>query len=115
MRVGLCGFTIATAAGWLVAVGSVTGIAGVVLPSLLVPPVTVLAALSAWVADGLSSNGRKPVSLAGWVLYTGLLVAASAWHVHHRSGALIIELWLPTLAVLVLLAPIPLASSTRGE
>lgn len=115
MRVTLCGFTIATAAGWLVAVGTVTGIGGVVLPSLLAPPVTVLAALSAWVADGLSSNGRKSVSLAGWVLYTGLLVGASAWHVHHRGRPLIIELWLPTIAVLLVLAPIPLASSTRGE
>ena len=115
MRVRLPGFTIATATAWLIAVGSVTGIGGVVLPSLLVPAVTVLAALSAWVADGLSSNGRRPVPLAGWLLYTGLLVAASAWHVDQRGRPVIVELYLPMIAVLLVLAPIPLARSTRGE
>lgn len=101
----LRGFALATTSGWLIALGSVVGFGGVVLSPFLALALAVIAGFVAWAVDPRSRSGKPRVPLLGWLLYTVLLVGACAWHVHARERVFTVELWLPTMAVLLVLAP----------
>lgn len=104
MKASVVALWVATTSGWLIAIAAITGLVEVMAAPMHVLGLVIIVSIVAWAIEQIARPvGNAAAAWVWWFLYTVLLVSASAWYVQACGEILIIELVLPTMAVLLVM------------